>query len=435
MGTVGIFWDYGEHRYRSITGRNIALSLFSENCPPPSSETGFTTVRKIRQAIHSLGPISVFKAYVDVHLQSSKASSIKQSQLQSSGVSIIHCPHNARKEVADKTLIGQIGQCYRGPNLFLFTVDMLFFALECSGLSTIVLITGDKDFSYALSMLRSRGHMIVTICPSHSTHGDMQELADKFLYWRSEVLGIEGNGRRLSTANETCCRSSALLQIHQDFSMKGTVYPTIRPSALHEANTAGSQTVSDQNDIYIDDWDIMCSSGSSHSPDEDSLSEWGELVLDYTELDPCVQYAGPGTINPSTLSIAEVQDEGNVDVHCLKNSTRTMTLSLQQGSATISPDIKHPGFKMRAGDNLLPVDLIADSSPLLIGNACMTGAKIDPDAASFTGKMQLSPEVCTLPLKVKISNGWSIRLHRAKAQFRVTAQKTMMVSICRVWHP
>lgn len=33
------------------------------------------------------------------------------SDLQSSGISLIHCPHNGGKEVADKMLIGEINVC------------------------------------------------------------------------------------------------------------------------------------------------------------------------------------------------------------------------------------------------------------------------------------------------------------------------------------
>ncbi|KDQ59460.1 hypothetical protein JAAARDRAFT_621912 [Jaapia argillacea MUCL 33604] len=84
---VAIFWDY-------------------ENCRAPSNLPGHAIVNSIRDIAHQFGVITTFKAYLDLSEPvSSKYPGIR-SELQSSDVSLIDCPHNGRKDVADKMMIG-----------------------------------------------------------------------------------------------------------------------------------------------------------------------------------------------------------------------------------------------------------------------------------------------------------------------------------------
>src|ERR1700690_2704076 len=55
-------------------------------------------VKSITHAAHSYGQITLFKAYTE--LLSIKSS--VRSDLQLSGVTLVDCPHNGKKEVADK---------------------------------------------------------------------------------------------------------------------------------------------------------------------------------------------------------------------------------------------------------------------------------------------------------------------------------------------
>ena len=80
----------------------------SENCKPPSTLTGAILASKILQTVQVLGPITEFKAYVDISLMAKWGNGDPMpSELQSSGVSLIHCPHNGGKDVVDKMLIGE----------------------------------------------------------------------------------------------------------------------------------------------------------------------------------------------------------------------------------------------------------------------------------------------------------------------------------------
>ncbi|KAH8117424.1 limkain-b1-type NYN domain-containing protein, partial [Phellopilus nigrolimitatus] len=145
---VAVFWDY-------------------ENCRPPSNVSGFSVVDRIRRIVEDFGNTTVFKAYVDLSLECANARSIFHSELQSSGLSIIHCPHNGRKDVADKMML----------------VDMLAFAIDSPAPATIVLITGDRDFAYAVAILRFRGYEVIIIAPSSIAHLSLKSQACRLYDW------------------------------------------------------------------------------------------------------------------------------------------------------------------------------------------------------------------------------------------------------------
>jgi hypothetical protein len=82
-------------------------SLITENCPAPTNTSCYTIVDNIRSVAQTFGSIKLFKAYLEVseHVPLSRPL-LLLSELQSSGVSLTDCPHNGRKDVADKTIIG-----------------------------------------------------------------------------------------------------------------------------------------------------------------------------------------------------------------------------------------------------------------------------------------------------------------------------------------
>ncbi|TFK26435.1 DUF537-domain-containing protein [Coprinopsis marcescibilis] len=155
---VAIFWDY-------------------ENCPVPSGSSGYQVVKNIRNSVQSLGSIKLFKAYLAISEQFQPRSLSVWSELQSSGVSLTDTPHNGRKEVADKMII----------------VDMLLYAMDNTPPATFVLITGDRDFAYAISVLRLRQYDVVVLSPTHC-HSSLTLQATACLDWTRDVL--ENGGKR-----------------------------------------------------------------------------------------------------------------------------------------------------------------------------------------------------------------------------------------------
>ncbi|KAG1756175.1 NYN domain-containing protein [Suillus occidentalis] len=125
-----------------VSCRTIERSLFF-------GTMGHAIVNGIRRVAHVFGYVTSFKAYFDMSSQSSTKSVGFRSDLQSSGVSIIDCPHNGRKEVVDKMIL----------------VDMIAFAVDNPSPATIILIAGDRDYAYAISTLRLRQYTVVLIVP------------------------------------------------------------------------------------------------------------------------------------------------------------------------------------------------------------------------------------------------------------------------------
>lgn len=70
-----------------------------------------------------------------------------------------------------------------------FEVDMLAYAIDHPAPATIILISGDRDFVYALSVLRLRRYRVVVMAPP-SAHKRLGPLASVCVDWKMEVLGL-----------------------------------------------------------------------------------------------------------------------------------------------------------------------------------------------------------------------------------------------------
>ena len=143
----------------------------------------------IRSLAQNFGSIKLFKAYLEVseHASASRALLLR-SELQSSGVSLTDCPHNGRKDVADKMIIGASPLSAHPSYRNNFLVDMLAHAIDNPAPSTIVLVSGDRDFAYALSILRLRRYHIVLITLTNA-HPTLKAQASHCFDWISDVLG------------------------------------------------------------------------------------------------------------------------------------------------------------------------------------------------------------------------------------------------------
>ncbi|KZT11505.1 uncharacterized protein LAESUDRAFT_720753 [Laetiporus sulphureus 93-53] len=152
---VAIFWDY-------------------ENCALPANVAGNVVVNSIRKIAHEYGSVKTFKAYLELPEQSSPKSIALRSELQLCGVSLIDCPHNGRKDVADKMMI----------------VDMMAYAIDTPAPATIILISGDRDFVYAVSVLSLRQYRLVIFAPT-AAHSSLKLQASVVHAWPADVLPEE----------------------------------------------------------------------------------------------------------------------------------------------------------------------------------------------------------------------------------------------------
>ncbi|KLO18571.1 hypothetical protein SCHPADRAFT_899591 [Schizopora paradoxa] len=180
-----------------VSSDNVAIFWDFENCRPPTSSSGYFIADKIRRIARPFGSIMLFKAYLELSSEFLSAKSYTlQSELQSSGISLTHCPHNGRKDVADKMMI----------------VDMLTFAIDNRVPATIIIITGDRDFSYAASILRLRGYEVIVVLPSTSSHVSLRMQASILFEWQRDVLGNRSScpPTNEDTSGQQECSSSAV---------------------------------------------------------------------------------------------------------------------------------------------------------------------------------------------------------------------------------
>lgn len=81
-------------------------------------------------------------------------------------------------------------------NVNIITVDIMAHAMDNPVPGTIVLITGDRDFAYVVSVLRMRRYRIVVIVPPNH-HCTIRHHASAVLDWDSDILlkgGVGLNG-------------------------------------------------------------------------------------------------------------------------------------------------------------------------------------------------------------------------------------------------
>ncbi|KXN82517.1 hypothetical protein AN958_02368 [Leucoagaricus sp. SymC.cos] len=157
----------------------MLTSVFTENCPAPANASGWEIVKEIRRAAQAYGSIKVFRAYLELpeHASSPESRSYQlRSELQASGVSLTDCPHNGRKDVADKMIL----------------VDMMAHAIDNPAPWTYVLISGDRDFAYAISVLGLRQYQVVLVSPS-SAHISLKSQATTCVDW-NDILGKLSTG-------------------------------------------------------------------------------------------------------------------------------------------------------------------------------------------------------------------------------------------------
>ncbi|KIK64269.1 hypothetical protein GYMLUDRAFT_221614 [Collybiopsis luxurians FD-317 M1] len=219
---VAIFWDF-------------------ENCSVSSSLSGYSIVRRIREIASEFGSIKLFKAYTQLYEQVVSTRLIAQrSELQCSGVSITDCPHTGYKNVADQMII----------------TDMLTFAMDNpthASTTTIMILSGDRDFSYALSILRLRKYKVVVVAP-HSFHQSVRELATRFFEWSGSVLmrlndkEYSARARAATNASNDTLSSGPFASELQDPGVGGLPpsvagLPTPRSPRVQPANSSSLQAV------------------------------------------------------------------------------------------------------------------------------------------------------------------------------------------------
>ncbi|GAB2216662.1 hypothetical protein Droror1_Dr00024439 [Drosera rotundifolia] len=145
----------------------VAIFWDMENCPVPNDVRPEDVAVSIRMALkfHPLikGSITTFSAYGDFNNFPRRL----REGCQRTGVKLVDVP-NGRKDAADKAIL----------------IDMFLFALDHCPPSSIMLISGDVDFSPALHVLGQRGYTVILVIPSQGYVSSALSNAGRVPYYR-----------------------------------------------------------------------------------------------------------------------------------------------------------------------------------------------------------------------------------------------------------
>ena len=150
-GPVGVFWD-------------------AENVSITTKASPDDVIAKLRSALARFGRI---KDSIRVYGEYDGAL-VRFGPLSARGCTLRHTPHIGGKDVADRAIL----------------VDLMLFAMDHPPPSTLVLISGDSDFSNVLSILRDRGYRVLLIYPQLVTRPALRQSAEIALQWELDILGL-----------------------------------------------------------------------------------------------------------------------------------------------------------------------------------------------------------------------------------------------------
>lgn len=161
------------HQSWSSSQGPVAILWDMENCPVPSDVRPEDVAGNIRMAlrVHPVidGAVTMFSAFGDFNAFPRRL----REGCQRTGVKLIDVP-NGRKDAADKAIL----------------VDMFLFALDNPPPSSIMLISGDVDFSPALHILGQRGYTVILVIPSRVGVSSALSNAGRFVWdWPSVARG------------------------------------------------------------------------------------------------------------------------------------------------------------------------------------------------------------------------------------------------------
>ncbi|KAL3910949.1 MAG: hypothetical protein SGILL_007482 [Bacillariaceae sp.] len=147
----------------------MAIFWDIENTHIPTAVSGRDVVTRLRTILKPFGQETQFRGYASIGLNHIPQK--KRSDLQLSGCHLVDCPHNGRKEVADKMII----------------VDAMKFAYENPNGATLCFITGDVDYSYMLATLQRPSWRTIVI--SRGTIKSMLHVnCDMRMRWETDIL-------------------------------------------------------------------------------------------------------------------------------------------------------------------------------------------------------------------------------------------------------
>lgn len=160
----------------------MAIFWDLENMPIPTTSSGRDVSSRLKSILKPYGDLVQFRGYASIGLN--LIPQHKRSDLQLSGCLLVDCPHNGRKEVADKMII----------------VDAMNFVMLHPDGATLCFVTGDIDYAYLLAVLQ-RYKQYRTIVISKGTLQSMLDVnCDMKMRWETDILQLR-SGAPLAWTN------------------------------------------------------------------------------------------------------------------------------------------------------------------------------------------------------------------------------------------
>ena len=153
----------------------LAIFWDLENMPIPTTSSGRDVSSRLKCILKPYGHLVQFRGYASIGLNLIPQQ--KRSDLQLSGCLLVDCPHNNRKEVADKMII----------------VDAMNFAMRNPDGATLCFVTGDVDYVYLLAILQCYKQYRTIVISKGTLQSILDVNCDMKMRWETDILQLRSS--------------------------------------------------------------------------------------------------------------------------------------------------------------------------------------------------------------------------------------------------
>lgn len=148
---------------------------------------------------------------------------------------------------------------------------MLAYAIDNQTPATIILISGDRDFAYAVSILRLRNYCVVIVAPP-ITHASLKSQASILVDWNHDILGkIEADPESPKQPSSV----GGTLLLSSKYRSDSKISPTCCPSSLSSSSRSAEPVEDVKNVGQNGRLDDKRDRDSSQSGQADRISVYG----------------------------------------------------------------------------------------------------------------------------------------------------------------
>ncbi|KAL1717294.1 hypothetical protein EV715DRAFT_274352 [Schizophyllum commune] len=163
------------------------------------------------------------------------------------------------------------------------------YAIDHPSPATIILITGDRDFAYAVSLLRRRRYNVVLICHAYpGPHKSLLWQVGQRIDWNTEILGLKTGAVAVRR-----WRVSSISSESSSLSGPARSEPTTPSSYQHSTASRGSTSPATTT-ASLDSFEESSSTSPPTSPEMGTveLAKSDERALQATSKDICAEISG-----------------------------------------------------------------------------------------------------------------------------------------------